>query len=172
MPGLEKGRMNVILIGFMGGGKTTIGRKLARRLGYHFLDMDEQIENEQKCKISEIFAQKGEKAFRYLETQLLKRLLSVQNTVIATGGGVIVTEENIDLMKRIGTVIYIKASIEDIIERVTRSQHRPLLSNGNPEERVRTLIAQRTPMYEQADQVIETKNLSSQRVTSLIIQNL
>ena len=164
--------MNLLLVGMMGVGKTTIGRKLATRLGYHFIDMDEQIESDQNCNISEIFTHQGEEFFRHLETNLLERLLHVQNTVIATGGGVVVAEGNLDLMKRIGTIIYLKTSIEDIKERVNRTLHRPLLQTENPEERIHMLLQQRTPLYEQADQIIEIKNLSPQRITSFIIQNL
>lgn len=164
--------MNVVLIGFMGGGKTTIGRKLARRLGYHFLDMDEHIEKEENRKIAEIFVQEGEEVFRQLENQLLKRLQSIENTVIATGGGVIVKDGNIDLLKRIGRVFYLKTPVEEILERVTRAQHRPLLNEENPEQKVKTLLAQRTPFYEQADCIVETQNLPPHRVTSQIIQNL
>ena len=164
--------MNLIMIGFMGVGKTTIGRKLAQRLGYHFLDMDDQIENEQQCSISEIFDQRGEAYFRHLETELLLKLSSVQNTVIATGGGVVTREGNFDLMKKFGTVIYLKTSVEDIIERVKRSYHRPLLQIENPEEKIHALLDERTPLYEQADQIIETKDLSPQSITSLIIRNL
>ena len=164
--------MNLIMVGFMGVGKTTIGRKLAKRLGYHFLDMDEQIEKEQKCNISEIFESRGEEYFRRLEVKLLLKLSSIQNTVIATGGGAIATEGNFDLMKKYGTVIYLKTSVEDIIERVKRSYHRPLLQTENPEERVHALLEKRIPLYEQADHIIETNNLSPQRITSLIIRNL
>ena len=164
--------MNLLLVGMMGGGKTTIGRQLAMRLGYHFIDMDEQIENDQNCSISEIFIQQGEEFFRRLETDLLKKLLQVQNTVVATGGGVVVTEGNLDLMKRIGTIIYLKTSVDEIIERVKNTLHRPLLQNENTEERIHLLLQHRTPLYEQADQIVETKNLSPQAITVLIIRNL
>ncbi len=164
--------MNLILIGMMGGGKTTIGRKLANRLGYHFLDMDEQIESDQNCSISEIFSHQGEEYFRHLETKLLNRLLLAQNTVIATGGGVVVSEGNFDVMKRIGTIIYIKTSIEDIKLRLKSTLHRPLLQTANPEERIHMLLLQRAPLYEQADQIVETKDFSPQYISSLIIQNL
>lgn len=164
--------MNLILIGMMGGGKTTIGRKLANRLGYHFLDMDEQIESDQNCSISEIFSHQGEEHFRHLETELLNRLLLAQNTVIATGGGVVVSEGNFDVMKRIGTIIYIKTSIEDIKLRLKSTLQRPLLQTANPEERIHMLLLQRAPLYEQADQIVETKDFSPQYISSLIIQNL
>ena len=164
--------MNLIMIGFMGVGKTTIGRKLAKRLGYHFLDMDEQIENKQKCSISEIFENRGEEYFRQLEVKLLLKLSSVQNTVISTGGGAVATEGNFDLMKKYGTVVYLKTSFEDIIERVKRSHHRPLLQTEDLEQRIHELLEKRIPLYEQADHIIETKNLSPQRITSLIIRNL
>ncbi len=164
--------MNLIMIGFMGVGKTMIGRKLANRLGYHFLDMDEQIEKEQKCSISEIFENQGEDYFRRLEVKLLLKLSSIQNTVIATGGGAVATEGNFDLMKKYGTVIYLKISVEDIMERLKNSHHRPLLQTENPQKKIHALFEKRIPLYEQADHIIETKNLPPQRITSLIIRNL
>ncbi|MBF0289162.1 MAG: shikimate kinase [SAR324 cluster bacterium] len=164
--------MNLVLIGFMGVGKTTIGRKLAKRLGYHFLDMDEQIEIEQKCSIPEIFAEQGEAYFRKLETKLLQQLVSVQNTVVATGGGVVTAKDNFELMKKIGTVIYLDTPVENIIDRVKRSQNRPLLQIENPEEKIHSLLEQRIPLYRQADQIIETDNLLPQRIISQIIRSL
>ncbi len=156
----------------MGAGKSTIGRKLAKRLGYHFLDMDGQIELEQKCSIPEIFAEQGEVYFRRLETKLLQQLVPVQNTVIATGGGVVTTEGNFDLMRKIGTVIYLETPVEDIIERVKRSQNRPLLQIENPEERIYLLLEKRIPLYRQADQIIATDSLPPQRIVSKIIRGL
>ncbi|MBF0280834.1 MAG: shikimate kinase [SAR324 cluster bacterium] len=164
--------MNLIMIGFMGVGKTTIGRKLAKRLGYHFLDMDEQIENEQNRSISEIFENSGEDHFRQLEVKLLQKLSTVQNTVIATGGGAVATPGSLELMKVYGRLIYLKTSVDEIVERVKRSQHRPLLHAEDLEERISSLLVKRIPFYEQADYIIETKNLSPQRITSLIIRNL
>ncbi len=164
--------MNIVLIGLMGAGKTTIGRKLAQRLGYHFLDMDDQIEQEAGCAISDIFEYQGETHFRALETKLLSRMRSLQNTVISTGGGAIMTQGNLELMRQIGTVIYLKAPKEVILERVLRSQHRPLLKVENPTEKITSLLDERMPYYEQADHIVDTQNLSPHRIASQIIRYL
>lgn len=164
--------MNLIMIGFMGTGKTTIGKKLARRLGYFFLDMDLFIEKEQNCSVSEIFEQYGEEHFRKLETSLLKRLMSVDNTIISTGGGVVGTNGNLDIMKQLGTTVYLSTPFEDILERITRSQHRPLARAENLEEKMTALLNKRSPLYEQADQIVETKGLTPWHITSQIIQNV
>jgi len=157
----------------MGTGKTTIGRKLAKRLGYHFIDMDTQIEFEQGCNISDLFEYGGEECFRRLETELLKRLASVRNTVISTGGGIVTTEGNIDLMKKMGKVIYLKSSVEDIIERTREDRRRPLLKvETDPEIKIRSLMEERDPLYTQANVVIETESSSPYRITSEIISNL
>ena len=93
--------MNIVLIGFMGAGKTTIGRKTAARLGYWFVDMDYQIERSQNARVTEIFEKHGQQYFRALETKLLKQLTKVENTVVATGGGVLTTEGNLALINQI-----------------------------------------------------------------------
>ena len=93
--------MNIILIGFMGAGKTTVGRKLANRLGYFFLDTDQQIEKQQGCTIEEIFRYAGEATFRDLETKLLENLQSVRNTILSTGGGMFIHSKNQELLKDI-----------------------------------------------------------------------
>ncbi|MGK5093736.1 shikimate kinase [Deltaproteobacteria bacterium TL4] len=161
--------MNIVLIGFMGVGKTTIGRKLARRLGYYFLDMDHQIEQEQGCSIAEIFDYAGESCFRNLETQLLQRLISVHNTVLSTGGGIITTEGNIQLMKKIGKLVYLKAPVEVILARLENDTKRPLLRTENAEEKIRTLLEKRSPLYAQADYVFESDQTPIPMIITQII---
>ena len=95
--------MNILLTGFMGAGKTTVGKKLSKRLGYFFIDTDREIEKEQGCTISEIFKYGGEICFRDLETNMLQQLQSKQNLVIATGGGMVMRQENRNLMQNLGT---------------------------------------------------------------------
>lgn len=163
--------MNLVMVGFMGAGKTTIGRRLARRLGYFFLDMDNFIVREENKEISEIFSEHGELFFRQMETNLLRRLISVENTIVSTGGGVVGTEGNFELLRKIGTTVYLKAPREDIIERLKRSQHRPLVQE-NLEETVFSLMKKRAPLYEQADHIIETQGLTPHQIASQIIQAL
>ena len=164
--------MNIVLIGFMGSGKTTIGRKLAVRLGYRFVDMDRFIELEQKCKITQIFEEQGELVFRQLETALLKRLTQANNLVVSTGGGVVTIDGNMEIIRSIGISIYLKAGIEQIYERVTRNKKRPLVQTENPLQTIKTLMENREYAYCQADHIIETNSLSMGHIVSKIIRAL
>jgi len=143
--------MNIVLVGFMGAGKTAIGKRLAARLGYRFLDTDAYIEVKEGKSIAEIFAQQGEAYFRALETQALVRLESVSNHVIATGGSILTTPGNLELIKKIGTSIFLNPDLDKIIERVMRNDKRPLVRTENPVETIKALHAKRLPLYLQAD---------------------
>ena len=135
-------------MGFMGAGKTTIGKKLAKALEYEFIDTDEWIEKEQGRKISNIFAEDGEVVFRDMETDLLKRLQnSEEKFVLSVGGGMPVREENRALLRNLGIVIYLKTSKEEIIRRVSGDKNRPLLQGGDLEEKVTNLMNARAQIY-------------------------
>ncbi len=164
--------MNIILIGFMATGKTTIGRKLAARLGYKFVDTDHYIEYEQECRVKELFETKGEGYFRQLETSLLKRLSKVDNTVVSTGGGILVTDGNMTLINKIGRSIHLKADIEDICERIMRNTKRPLVQTENPIETIKTLYDRRKELYQMADITIDTHSMKMWHVVSKIITEL
>ena len=139
---------NIILMGFMGAGKTTIGKKLSKALNWEFIDTDAYIEEEQRRKISDIFAEDGEMAFRDMETDLLKRLQNGENQfVLSIGGGMPVKEENRALLRNLGTVIYLKTSKEEIIRRVSGDKNRPLLQGGDLEEKVTNLMNVRECIY-------------------------
>jgi shikimate kinase len=139
---------NIILMGFMGAGKTTIGKKLSKALNWEFIDTDAYIEEEQGRKISDIFAEDGERAFRDMETDLLKRLQNGENQfVLSVGGGMPVREENRALLRNLGTVIYLKISKEEIIRRVSGDKKRPLLQGGDLEEKVTNLMNVRECIY-------------------------
>ncbi len=139
---------NIVLMGFMGAGKTTIGKKLAKALEYEFIDTDEWIEKEQGRKISDIFAEDGEVVFRDMETDLLKRLQgSEEKFVLSIGGGMPVREENRALLRNLGIVIYLKTSKEEIIRRVSGNKNRPLLQGGDLEEKVTNLMNAREQIY-------------------------
>ncbi len=148
----------IVLMGFMGAGKTTIGRALAKALSCEMIDTDEQIEREQGRKISDIFAQDGEMVFRDLETELLKRLCnSERNFVLSIGGGMPMREQNRALLREIGEVIYLNTSKEEIIRRVSGDKSRPLLQGGALEERVTQLMNAREQIYLQtAHQILTT----------------
>lgn len=156
---------NIILIGFMGAGKTTIGQRLAKRLQMDFLDTDQQIEKEQHCTINQIFRDKGEAQFRQMETKLLSQLLGCENTVISVGGGLPVQTENHDLLKKLGISVYLKASKETLIERLKGSTSRPLLQGGELEHKITDLMEKRESIYEKvADSIIRTDQKSPQQL--------
>jgi len=145
----------LILIGFMGCGKTTLGRKVSKCLEMQFVDTDRYIENMEGMRISEIFQQKGEEYFRNKETEICEKFSHETGYIIATGGGMIKNDENMRLLKEKGTVIYLKASPEHIYRNVKNDISRPLLQGGNRMEKIKTLMEERKPLYEKhADMII------------------
>ena len=160
---------NVVLIGYMGSGKSTVGKFLAMVYGYDFIDTDELIEIKEGMSINNIFAEKGEDYFRQLETKVLVDLKGkLRNTVIATGGGMPVKEKNRPLLKELGKVFYLKANYDTTYKRVSGGNGRPLLNNleGNSlYQRIKEMTAIRTPIYtEVADVVIDTTQIDEQEV--------
>lgn len=153
---------NIILIGFMGSGKSTIGKKLSRALDYRFLDTDAMIEERSGKTITRIFAEDGEAAFRKAETDLLEDLLQNEShCVIATGGGMPLRPENAEYLKKIGLVILLNATPETILDRLKDDTQRPLLQGDNKEEKVRTLYNERLPKYTAAcDHIVDTEKKS------------
>ena len=148
---------NVILIGFMGSGKTTVGLKLSYRLRRTVLDTDREIEKEEKRTISEIFAADGDPYFRDRETACLKKLTgSANNQIISVGGGLPLREENRRLLHELGQVFYLRAKGETIYERVKNDTTRPLLQGGDPLAKIRTLLEERDPFYMAAADVVIT----------------
>lgn len=140
----------IVLMGFMGAGKTTIGKALAKELSCKFIDTDEVIEKEQGKKISEIFEKEGECVFRDMETELLKRLQeSKEQFVLSIGGGMPVREENRELLRKIGTVVYLKATKEELLRRLSGDTSRPLLQGGALEEKVTALMEARECIYKE-----------------------
>lgn len=139
---------NLILMGFMGAGKTTIGKCLAKELGCELIDTDEWIEREQGRKISDIFSQDGEAAFRDMETCLLRQLQQrTEPFVLSIGGGMPVREENRALLRSLGTVIYLKTSKEELLRRLSGDKKRPLLQGGSMEEKITSLMSAREQIY-------------------------
>ncbi len=151
---------NIVLIGFMGSGKTTFGKACAKKLGMEFLDADEYIVNKAGKSIPQIFAEDGEEAFRQLETEVLMNWRDhLSNTVLATGGGMPLRKENARLLKEIGRVEYLTATTKEIYDRVKGDTNRPLLQCDNPYEKICELMKQRKCLYENAaDVVIDTNS--------------
>ena len=147
---------NLALIGFMGTGKTSVGRLVADNLGFEFLDTDELIQAHTGRSIADIFAKDGEPAFRALEKQVIQEISTRDKTVIATGGGLPTNAENLAALKSIALVVCLWASPEKIWERVRHQSHRPLLHDANPQKKIRELLAVREPFYKQADVLINT----------------
>ena len=140
----------IVLMGFMGAGKSTVGKKLAESCGCTFIDTDEWIEREQNRKISDIFEKDGEKAFRDMETDLLKRLQnSEEEFILSIGGGMPVRAENRELLRNLGTVVYLRTTKEEIIRRVSGDVNRPLLQGGALEEKVTALMNAREHIYQE-----------------------
>ncbi len=162
--------MNVVLVGFMASGKSSIGKRLARRLGYRFLDTDQFIEAELGCSIAEIFAIQGEPYFRELETRVLRSLPRLENHIIATGGGIITTPGNMELLKRIGTVVFLNAERKDILARLERDTRRPMVQGGNLEEKVNALLDKRMPLYTQADVIVPTSGRTVNQTASEVLR--
>ena len=147
---------NVYLVGLMGVGKSTIGKKLANRLGVSFVDCDHELEHRTGVTINTIFDIEGESGFRIRETRLLKELVAGQSGVVATGGGVVTQAENRALLKRSGEVIYLSAPLELLWSRLRYCKNRPLIQTENPKQRLQALLRERDPLYrEVANHIIE-----------------
>jgi shikimate kinase len=164
---------NLVLIGFMGSGKSSVGRELARRWGYRFIDTDAMIRHKYDLSIPDIFAKFGEPSFREAEYQALVRLQGIGSTVIATGGGIVTQPRNLPLLRSLGPVVWLSADQTTIVDRVGKSTHRPMLDQANPEESVTRLLAERAPLYRQAaDLLIETSGLTHREVADRIVLGL
>jgi shikimate kinase len=160
---------NIILIGFMGTGKTAVGRRLAARLGYRYLDTDTIIQEQAGCTIAEIFKRHGESHFRELERSVIREVVQSQGCVISTGGGAVVDPESLTLLKKNGLVICLASSPEKILERtVSKKGVRPLLEGQDPLKEIKRLLNLRAPYYEKADWTIDASKKTVLQVVSLI----
>lgn len=161
---------NIVLIGFMGSGKSSIGRRVAAHFGFQFVDTDALLVAREGRAIAEIFAGEGEARFRDLETSVLKSLGVRERCVISTGGGVILRDENRALLRGLGLTVWLTASEDVIFERVSRTNKRPLLHTANPRETVTQLLAARRPLYEAAAQfTVDTTTLTHAAAADAVI---
>jgi shikimate kinase len=157
----------------MGAGKTTVGRALARKLNKQFIDSDHEIEARTGASIPLIFEIEGEDGFREREAETIRDLTTRQGIVLATGGGAILREDNRRCLKEHGTVIYLRASIDSILQRTSHDKNRPLLQTANPRERLEELTRVREPLYrEVADIIVETGRPNIQSLVQSIIAQL
>ena len=163
-----KQKQNIYFVGLMGAGKTTIGKLLAKHSGKTFYDTDHEIEKRTGVKIPVIFELEGEDGFRRRETSIIEELSQLENIVMATGGGAIIAQQNRELLQRNGTVIYLRANVNELWHRTRNDKHRPLLQNVDIRAKLEQLYAERNPLYTQtAHYIFDTGN---QPVASILSQ--
>ena len=161
---------NIVLVGFMGTGKTVVAKGLAKRLKMKFADLDDLIEERESKKISQIFAESGEPYFRQVEKEIVREVSQQKNRVIASGGGVVLDEENIQNLKRNGIMICLSAKPEAILERTKGYLHRPLLNTEDPKAKIEELLKFRAPFYAKANYTIDTSELTIEEVIEKVIE--
>ena len=163
-----------MLIGMMGAGKSSVGRCLQRRTGLARFDTDEMVSSKFGLSISEIFSTHGERRFREAETQVLVELApKAFGAIIVTGGGIVLREENVDLLKRLGTVVWLEAGEETLFERATRRGNRPLLETENPRATISEMLRARAPLYAKvADIRVDTSALTHDEVADVILSKV
>jgi shikimate kinase len=167
---MDPADVNLYLVGFMGTGKTTVGRAVAHKLGFLALDSDHEIERLQGKTIPDIFAQDGEAAFRRMEKEFVENGHPAERTLVACGGGLVVQPGMLELLKSKGVVVCLHASLETILARTARHRNRPLLAVEDPEERIRTLYAAREAIYKQSGTVILTDSRPLHDVIAHVIR--
>ncbi len=156
----------------MGTGKTTVGRLLAEKKKWSFVDLDELIELKEQRRIVDIFAKEGEPYFRKVEKIVLKEVATQKKFVVACGGGIVLDKENIKIMKKTGKLICLCANCQTILKRVASGTTRPILNVAKPKERIELLLKMRAPYYMQADKMVDTSKLSLKQVVLKISQIL
>lgn len=162
---------NIFLIGFMGSGKSTIARLLAKETGKELIEMDETIEKEAGCSINRIFEAHGEVHFRNLESELVARISNKGGAVVSCGGGAVLREENVVNMRKNGTIVYLSATPETIYKRVRNSTHRPLLNGNMNVEYITQLMEKRLPIYEAAaDEVVVVDDREKSQIVEKILE--
>ena len=163
---------NIVLVGFMGTGKSAVGKLLAERLASRFVDMDELIETRAGKPISSIFAEDGEPRFRAMEREQARELAQQSNLVVATGGGVVLNPDNIRDFSRSGLVVCLSAAPEEILRRVGNSSHRPLLNQPDPAAAIRDLLAKRQPLYAAIPFQVNTTGLTVAEVADVVMKQI
>jgi shikimate kinase len=163
---------NIVLTGFMGTGKTKVGKELSRILNMKLIDVDTEIEKAEKMTIDEIFKRFGESRFREIETEMVKKLSGYKNSIISTGGGVVLRQENVDVLKKNGIIICLMAKPETILKRTCNNNDRPLLQVENPIEKIKELLNFRKPFYEKADIIIDTEDKTPLHIAEEIIERI
>jgi len=165
--------MNILLTGMPASGKTAAAQALKKLLDdYMLIDTDEEIVKREILSINDIFAKYGEEYFRKLETEVLKNTLKKDNQIIASGGGIVKSDENMSLIKQYSVSVYLKTDLETLYERALKSKERPLLNRGSLLKKLKTLFQERSLKYEQADIIINTKGLTPDKTAEEILDKI
>lgn len=164
----DKRNPNIVLVGFMGTGKTSIGRRLSTQLRMRYVDTDDIVERDSGRRISEIFEEDGEAAFRELESEAVRKVSKLYNYVISTGGGVVLKETNMVELRRNGIIFCLNATAEEIYRRVRHQSHRPLLQTPDPLMKINSMLEERHAYYAKADYMVETTGRSFGEVMAYI----
>jgi shikimate kinase len=163
---------NIVLTGFMGTGKTAVGRELSRLLNMKLIDVDTEIEKSRQMTINEIFKQFGELRFREIETEMIRKLSERKDVIISTGGGAVLRQENVDVLREHGIIVCLMATPETILKRTSHSSHRPLLEVEDPFGKIKELLDFRRPFYEKADIMIDTDGRTPRQIAEEIIDKM
>ncbi|MDD4888099.1 MAG: shikimate kinase [Thiomonas sp.] len=164
---------SIFLVGLMGAGKTTVGRTLAQRVGFQFIDSDHEIEREQGCTVAALFSRVGEAGFRELEARMIDALTQRDRMVLATGGGAVLRAENRKALHERGTVVYLRASPDDLAHRLRHDRSRPLLQQGDARAKLHELFRVRDPLYrETAHFIIDTGRPSAVLLANMVQMQL
>ncbi len=164
---------SIVLIGMMGAGKSSVGRCLQLRTKLALVDIDDIVASHFGTSIPEIFSKYGEQVFREIETQALREMAPAKQTIIATGGGIVVRKENMDLLKQLGIVVWLDCNEETLFERARRSGNRPLLRAENPREAFARMLQARLPLYAKIAQIrVDTSMLTDEEVAVAIVSKL
>ena len=157
----------------MGSGKTTIGQRLAKKMGLEFLDNDQELQQQTGASVNLIFDLEGEEGFRKRETAMLKKLTARKNVVLATGGGTVLSPENRELLGNTGIVVYLRTSVNQQIKRLSRDKSRPLLQSGDRKAKLIRLAEERNPLYEEIAQItFQSRNRSLDAATEALFQTI